>query len=252
MTTYTKERSTERGQRRVHLPGRQPAVTDRDLVRQVLAGDEDAFVTLVYRYEAQLFQFIRWYLRDYDLACDVFQQVLLKLSASLPTLCVAGEKLGSWLFCVAHNCCFDELRRKHIVNFSELGWESDEEEEQTPLALLEDPHPSPEVTAEQHELQHALSEAIERLPTRFRGVVLLRYMDQLSFSEIGQRLKMPVSTAKSYFYRACPLLRATLTAQGYMIPHAGGHEQARRPRKRAAQNRSRATACSEYAPQATV
>ena len=252
MTRYTKELSTELVRQRVHLSDRSSGATDRDLVIQVLAGDEDAFVTLVRRYQAQLFQFIRCYLRDYDQACDVFQQVLLKLSASLPTLCVAGEKLGSWLFCVAHNCCFDELRKKHIVLFSELGWGSDEEEEQTPLALMEDPCPSPEVTAEQHELQHTLSEAIERLPSRFRGVVLLRYTDQLSFTEIGQRLKMPESTAKSYFYRACPLLRATLTAQGYMNPLTGGHEQARLPRKRASQNRNCVTACSDYAAQVTV
>ena len=228
-----KEQPAELVQQRVNLPGRLPAATDLDLIRQVLAGDEDAFVSLVRRYQGQLFRFIRRYLRDYDQACDVFQQVLLKLSASLPTLCIAGEKLSSWLFCVAHNCCLDELRKKHMVRFSDLGWESDEEEELTPLALLEDPYPSPEVMVEQHELQRALREAIEALPTRFRRVVLLRYTDQLSFSEIGQRLKMPASTAKSYFYRARPLLRATLTAQGYTNPPAGGHEQARLPRKRA-------------------
>jgi len=44
--------------------------------------------------------------------------------------------------------------------------------------------------------------------------VLLRYRQQLSFSEIGQRLQMPASTAKVYFCRARPLLRATLSAHG--------------------------------------
>jgi DNA-directed RNA polymerase specialized sigma24 family protein len=42
-------------------------------------------------------------------------------------------------------------------------------------------------------------------------MVLLRYTDQLSFSEIGQLLKMPTPTAKSYFYRARPLLQSLLT-----------------------------------------
>ena len=62
----------------------------------------------------------------------------------------------------------------------------------------------------QHEVQRILREAIEGLPPRLRSVVLLRYTDQLSFSEIGQRLKMPTGTAKAYFYRARPLLRAAL------------------------------------------
>jgi len=206
-------------QQRVHFPSQPTALADRVLVRQTLAGDQGAFETLVRRYHVQVFRFIRRYLGDYDQAWDVFQQVLLKLSASLPTLCTAGEQLGPWLFRVARNCCIDELRRRRVVRFSELGWEADDDvEERIPLASLVDPGPSPEETVEQHELQYALREAIQGLPPRLRPVVLLRYMDQLSFSEIGQRLQMPASTAKSYFYRARPLLRATLTAQGHTDP----------------------------------
>jgi DNA-directed RNA polymerase specialized sigma24 family protein len=44
-------------------------------------------------------------------------------------------------------------------------------------------------------------------------VVLLRYIAQLSFAEIGQVLQMPEATAKTYFQRAKPLLRATLTVR---------------------------------------
>src|SRR5690348_17593914 len=46
------------------------------------------------------------------------------------------------------------------------------------------------------------------------SVVLLRYTTQMSFSEIGRTLSMPEATAKTYFQRARPLLRAALTAQG--------------------------------------
>ncbi len=221
-------------QPRVHLPGQPPAVTDRVLVRQTLVGDEGAFETLVRRYHTQVFLFIRHYLGDYDEACDVFQRVLLKLCASLPMLCTAGEQLGPWLFCVARNCCIDELRRRRMVRFSELGWESEEDvEERLPIASLVDPSPSPEETVEHHEVQRTLREAIEGLPSRLRPVVLLRYTDQLSFAEIGQRLKMPASTVKAYFYRARPLLRATLTAQGQTDPPAGERSEDRLPRKRA-------------------
>jgi RNA polymerase sigma-70 factor (ECF subfamily) len=106
-----------------------------------------------------------------------------------------------------------------MVCFSELGWDADEEEgEPSPLATRADPSPSPEETVEYHELQRILLEAIDGLPSKLRLVVLLRYAHQLSFAEIGQRLHMPASTAKSYFYRARPLLRATLTAQGHADP----------------------------------
>ncbi len=121
-----------------------------------------------------------------------------------------------------------------MVRFSELGWEAEEDvEERFPLAFLVDPGLSPEETVEHHEVQRTLREAIQGLPPRLRPVVLLRYTDQLSFAEIGQQLKMPASTAKSDFYRACLRLRATLTAQGQTDPPAGERSEGRLPRKRA-------------------
>ena len=201
-------------QQRIHHPGPPEAMADHVLVRQAVAGDEGAFESLVRRYHTQVFHFIRHYISDYDQAWDVFQQVLLKLSASLPKLCLAQEQLGPWLFHVARNCCIDELRKKRMLCFSELGWDADEEEEPSPLASRADPCPSPQETVEYHEVQRMLLEAIDGLPSRPRLVVLLRYAYQLSFTEIGQQLHMPASTAKACFYRACPLLRATLTAQG--------------------------------------
>ena len=189
------------------------AVTDRVLVLHSLAGDESAFETLVRRYHVPVFQFIRRQVGDEDQAWDVLQQVLLKLFISLPTLSMGQARLGPWLFRVARNCCIDEYRRRHLVRFADLGWEAEEEgEELCPPACLVDPGPSPEEVVEQHEVQHRLLEAIAGLPPRWRQVVLLRYRQQLSFSEIGQRLQMPASTAKVYFCRARPLLRATLSA----------------------------------------
>ena len=199
----------------IHLPGQPEAVADHVFVRQAVAGDEGAFEALVRRYHTQVFHFIRHYISDYDQAWDVFQQVLLKLCASLPKLCLAQEQLGPWLFQVARNCCIDELRKKRMLCFSELEWDAEEEEgEPSLLASRADPSPSPEETVEYHEVQRMLLEAIDGLPSRSRLVVFLHYARQLSFTEIGQQLHMTTSAAKASFYRARPLLRATLTTQG--------------------------------------
>ena len=118
----------QRRERRAAQPAER---TDGVLVGQALAGDERAFESLVYRYDASLFACIYRYMGDYDQACNVLQDVWLQLYRSLPTL---------------------------------------------------------------------------------RTVVLLRYAGQLSFAEIGRVLQMPATTAKAYFYRACPRLAAMLIA----------------------------------------
>ncbi len=193
-----------------------PEISDGVLAKQTLAGDQRAFEILVQRYSTPLFNFICHFLGDYDQACDVLQQVFLQLYISLPTLRI-GEPLKAWLFQVARNRCLDELRRKRAIHFSELESVSDEDE-LSPLAAMPDTCPLPEELAERHDLQECLQRAIQALPPKFRSVVLLRYALQLSFSEIGQALNMPEATAKTYFQRAKPLLRATLSAHLQVVP----------------------------------
>jgi RNA polymerase sigma-70 factor (ECF subfamily) len=194
----------------------QTTITDGILAQQSIAGDQRAFETLVNRYSTSLFNFIYHFLSDYDQACDVLQQVFLQLYISLPKL-RTGEPLKAWLFQVARNRCLDELRRKRAIHFSELEAESDEDE-LSPLAAMPDTQPLPEELAERHDLQDHLRRAIQALPPKFRAVVLLRYAAQLSFTEIGQTLNMPEATAKTYFQRAKPLLRAALASQSKTIP----------------------------------
>ncbi len=185
-------------------------ITDGTLVKQVLAGNQDAFEQLVRRYHVSLFNFICHILGDYDLSCDITQQVFLQLYISMPTL-RTGEPLKAWLFQVARNRCLDELRRKKAVHFSDL--EEANEDDLSPIEIMPDTRPLPEEIAEHHDLQVKLRQAINNLPPKFRSVVLLRYTGQLSFSEIGKTLNMPEATAKTYFQRARPLLREALAEQ---------------------------------------
>jgi RNA polymerase sigma-70 factor (ECF subfamily) len=191
------------------------SVADGALVKRTLAGDQAAFEMLVHRYHVAIFNFICHCLSDYDLACDVTQQVFLQLYISMPTL-RTSEPLKAWLFQVARNRCLDELRRKKAIHFSELESASDDEE-LSPLDIMPDPHPLPDVIAERHDLQRVLCKAIDELPPKYRSVVLLRYTTQMSFSEIGRTLQMPEATAKTYFQRARPLLRAALSERGQVV-----------------------------------
>jgi RNA polymerase sigma factor (sigma-70 family) len=200
-------------QLREHTRNQYIDITDGTLAQQTLAGDQTAFEKLVQRYSSSLFNFICRFLNDYDAASDILQQVFTQLYISLPNL-RTGEPLKAWLFQVARNRCLDELRRKRVIHFSELQ-APNEDDDLSPLAIIPDNSPLPEDVAEHHDLQKILQDAIACLPPKFRAVVLLRYTAQLSFSEIGRVLQMPEATAKTYFQRAKPLLRAALKEQYY-------------------------------------
>ena len=183
-------------------------MTDGVLIQLILAGEQSAFEMLVSRYQRPLFNFLCHFLRNSEMACDILQDVFVKLYVSLPTL-RTDQPLKPWLFQVARNHSLDELRRKHPICFSQLEI-AEEEGDVSPVALLPDTHPLPEEIAEHHELQQILRQAINGLPLKFRQVVLLRYTGRFSFSEIATLLDMPQATAKTYFQRAKPLLRRAL------------------------------------------
>ncbi len=188
-----------------------PEVPDGVLVGQALAGDERAFATLVDRYQDPLLGYIHGMLKDGEQSSDVLQQVLLQLYISLPTI-NTQMRLKGWLFRVAHNRCVDELRkrnRRNEVCFSTLERERTEEE-LLRVERIADSQPLPEEVAVQQELHDTLRRAIDVLPPTFRRVAHLRCWRNLSFAEIGHLLKMPETTAKTYFYRARPLLCAAL------------------------------------------
>jgi RNA polymerase sigma-70 factor (ECF subfamily) len=194
--------------RQGHPQTRSLDTTDAVLTQLVLSGDQEAFELLVRRYSTPLFNFICRFLGDYDLACDVSQQVFIRFYTSLPKL-GAGQPFKPWLLHVARNCCIDELRRRrrYAIQFSQV---EKSEGELAGLYDIPDLGPLPEEVAERHDLQALLQEAIETLPPKFRSVVILRYSSQMSFVEIGQVLSMPESTAKTYFHRAKVLLRKTI------------------------------------------
>ena len=187
--------------------------SDAILAQQVLFGDQRAFEALVRRYNTSLFNFICHFLGDYDQASDVLQQVFLRFYTSLPKL-GTSEPFKSWLFQVARNCCVDELRRRrrYAIHFSQLEVENSNGEVSF-LNDIPDPGPLPEELVERSDLRLHLQQAIDTLPPKFRSVVILRYISQLSFSEIGRVLSMPEATAKTYFHRAKALLCKTLGPQ---------------------------------------
>lgn len=200
----------DRHVQRSHYVNLSHPLVDQVLTEQALAGDQVAFEVLINKYELPLRGYIWRILKDHDLMADVLQYVFLQCYCSLPKL-RTDTPLKAWLFRVAYHRCLDELRskqRRHAISFSQLEEEDGEEE-----SLLPDPHLTPEEILEQQELHEQLVQAIETLSPRLRAVVHLRSFGELSFAEIGKQLNMPESTAKTYFHRSLPRLRAAFVAR---------------------------------------
>ncbi|MDA0986967.1 MAG: sigma-70 family RNA polymerase sigma factor [Bacteroidetes bacterium] len=168
------------------------AQDDSELIKQFLAGDEKAFNLLVYRYQERVYWLVRRIVVDHDSANDVVQDVFIKVHSSLKGF--KGESsLYTWLYRIALNFSFNELRKRKIrqsfsIEQDEIDIESEDE--------------SPEKFVISNEYKKIIEEAIKTLPEKQRKVFILRYYEEMPFNEISKLLKTSVGGLKANYFHA--------------------------------------------------
>jgi len=182
--------------------------TDETLLVLAQGGDADAFETLVRRYTQPLYAFATRILGSADDAADVAQHTFVQCYNTLPRL-RSDTALRPWLYRVARNRCLDLLRQRKTLP---IDRPRQDEEELDALATIADTGPSLESLAERRDLQRLLADAIAALPPKYREVVVLRYVGDLTFGEIAEALGIPENSAKTLFQRAKTMLRLSLRA----------------------------------------
>jgi RNA polymerase sigma factor (sigma-70 family) len=179
---------------------------DEALAALAAGGDAAAFEQLVRRHQSALVNFAFRMLGDRDDAADAVQQTFVQVYVNLPRARL-DLAFRPWLYRIARNQCIDRLRQRR----PSLPVEGDVDD--APVFELQDPEPLPEELLERRDLQRLLADAIGALPERYRAVVALRYVTDLTFAEIGATLGLPENTAKTFFQRAKALLRDHLRAR---------------------------------------
>jgi RNA polymerase sigma factor (sigma-70 family) len=185
-----------------------PNLSDEELAKQFVAGRMEAFEALVQRYAKPIYNFALNFLGDADEADEAAQLVFVQMFQSLPRARL-DIPLKPWIYRVARNKCIDLWRGHTTVSLSA----HDEHEGDADAADVDppDPMPLPDELAERKDLQQLLRGAINALPVKYRTAVSLRYVNELSFAEIGHTLGIPENTAKTYFQRAKTMLRRKLS-----------------------------------------
>ncbi len=179
---------------------------------RIRGGDRDAFAELVECHQQRVVGTVARMLgRDAADAEDIGQQVFLRLWKSAPRY-EPTAKFTTWLYTIARNLVFNELRRrKHRPSISLDADPSGETSGHEGSARLEDTQAAgPDATLLEAELQQAITSAIEHLPETQRLAIVLRRYEELSYEEIAAVLNLTVPAVKSLLFRARVLLRERL------------------------------------------
>ncbi|MEA2545255.1 MAG: hypothetical protein QOI09_528 [Chloroflexota bacterium] len=203
------------------MTGDRRRADDAALVREVAAGSEDALGMLYDQYVDAVYAAASRLTADRQIAEEVVQETFLALWNRAELFNPAVGSLAAWLHTIARNRTVDRLRaagrRPSLVPFSATSGE----DEQDSAALdrlvatgtvLGGAHlgPGPEGELATTELRQVLREALEELPDAERTAIVLAYREELSQTEIAERLGWPLGTVKTRTRRALLRLRGAL------------------------------------------
>jgi RNA polymerase sigma-70 factor (ECF subfamily) len=199
---------------------------DSGLVRAVASGSEDALVQLYDRYAGAVYATARRLTTDRGLAEDVVQETFLALWNRAEQYDPAMGSLPAWLLTIARNRTIDRLRalgrRPPTVPVSDVALpdEGDTAALERLIAGGEvvgagQPVMGPAALLAETELRTSLAEALAELPDVERAVLVLAYRDELSQSEIAEKLGWPIGTVKTRTRRALLRMRNAL-GPGFM------------------------------------
>jgi RNA polymerase sigma-70 factor (ECF subfamily) len=196
------------------LPVRAPASDESDpaLARAVAAGNLDAFERIMRRHNRMLYRAARSILRDDAEAEDCLQSAYLLAYRAMGSF-AGHSKLSTWLARIVINEALGRRRRaaRHgmVIPFDSVA----DTEAMNDLCAPTTGSPNPEAEAMRHELGALIERRIDGLPEAFRGVFVLRALEELSVEETAALLDIPEATVRTRYFRARSMLRESLARE---------------------------------------
>jgi RNA polymerase sigma-70 factor (ECF subfamily) len=177
------------------LSGNEP-----ELLARVGAGDQQAFEVVMQTHEDRVFSVCLRILGDREKALDATQDTFLTVFHKARQF-EGRSAVGTWIYRIAVNTCYDQLRRARRRPTESLPEHIDPAD------------PASEEAIESAGLRHEIEGALSELPPDFRNAIVLSDLEGLSLPEVAEVLGVPIGTVKSRVFRGRRLLAQRLGNQ---------------------------------------
>lgn len=165
-------------------------LSDQELVKNYLNGDNASFELLLTRHKSRVFAFIMSKIKNRDLSEDIFQDTLIKVINSLQKGKYNEEgKFLPWMMRIAHNLVIDHFRKEAKMRKVRPTDEFDI------FDVLDDGNKNQEEVMMQTQVHADLKVLIEQLPENQKEVLEMRYFEDLSFKQISDLTGTSINTA---------------------------------------------------------
>ena len=165
-------------------------LSDQELVKNYLNGDNASFETLLTRHKNRVFAFIMSKIKNRDLSEDIFQDTFIKVINSLQKGKYNEEgKFLPWMMRISHNLVIDHFRKEAKMRKVRPTAEFDI------FDVLDDGNKNQEEVMMQTQVHADLKVLIEQLPEDQKEVLKMRYFEDLSFKQISDLTETSINTS---------------------------------------------------------
>lgn len=171
--------------------------TEATLVQQVLNGKKECYRPLVEAYQRRIYVLAASIMRNSAEAQDIAQESFLVAFKNLHEL-KDKTKFGTWLYGITRNLCYTALRKKKI---------EPERLDDVPPSEYANVVPMRPSFNEGEDLLDTLLKRLELLPEKYRTLLRLKYMEDLSYQEISEMLDLNIDIVRSRLFEGRRLLR---------------------------------------------
>ncbi len=175
---------------------------DAALVAASKTGDQEAFAVLVQRHQRRVFNLAFRILQQYEEASEVTQDAFFSAWQGLPSF-RGDARFSTWLYRIAYNCALKQLELRKRDNVIQAAVQSE---------TLDDDNDLIDAEIEAHDRQAIVREHLLTLPAKYRVVLILRHLQEMTYEEMAEILTMPIGTIKTHLFRARNLLKQRLEA----------------------------------------
>jgi RNA polymerase sigma-70 factor (ECF subfamily) len=180
---------------------------DAEAVARVQGGDVDAFEDLINRHSRRVYRTLVGILGNPDAACDAMQDTFLKAFQHLGSF-QGRSKFSTWLVSIASNTGVQLLRERKRVQPLDYDFDTDDGFRPQQIRAWSD---DPEQSYSKTEVRALVEDHVMKLPAKYRVVLMLRDIEQLSIEETAAALGLGIPALKSRHLRGRMMLREALT-----------------------------------------
>lgn len=177
------------------------SLTDEQLAKMVQEGDTDKFGDIMERYQAKLFRYGKKFLSDKDNIEDVVQDVFIKTYQNIKSF-DPSQRFSPWIYRIAHNTYINAIKKSSIGPLYLFDFDT-----LLSYTVVDDPV---EREREQKEMKDIVDKGLSLIEPKYREILVLFYIEDLSYKEISEILHIPIGTVGVRIMRAKDILKQAI------------------------------------------